>query len=592
MQDSLWFEAEANLDSALGQIHYLKSLDSLNTHFYQVLDQIRDSIYSLLIEIAANSTQLQISLPWTAYWDVEMENVSDSQMVMMDSLVGGINPKDFDLPLALPLHPRVRKALVVLNGPGRKYFSKWLNRRSRYQDLILSRLEANHLPGELLYLAMVESGFSPRAWSRAKASGIWQFIKSTGKRYGLTYDWWIDERRDPEKATEAAIKYLTFLYGEFNDWYLAMAGYNCGEGRIRRKLREDSTQTFWDMELPKETMNYVPKILAAMIIGKNPERYGFHVEPETTVVYDTATVNHCISLAVIAEAAGAEEEEVKKLNVELRRWCTPPHMESYVVKVPLGTRETFLENYRSLDKSKLISWHRHIVSKGETLGLLSRKYGVPIDAIKSTNNLKGNLIRIRQSLLIPLPGKSGKKNARKTPLKKKMARGGKKDTDHIIYKVKSGDNLYDIARKFGISVSSLMQANQLNQKSVIKPGQKLKVRKGGKPVNDDVKNKTPGKKFHAYRVRAGDNLTAIGRKLDVSVRDLMKWNSLTDHEIKIGQFLKYKMKGKEQPFYYIVKPRDNLWDVAKRFKTTVTEIKKLNIDLSETLKPGMKIRIR
>ena len=189
IEDSLWFEAEASFDSALVHLHYLESLDSLSPQFYKYLGVYRDSIYSLLVRITSYYTQMQIPLPWTLYWDMEMEKVTDSQVVVIDSLVRFINPSKYTLPLSLPLNPRTIKAMAVLIGSGRKYFSKWLNRKSRYQYLIKSKLAEQQMPKDLIYLAMIESGFSPKAWSKAKASGIWQFIKSTGQRF------WIDRQQ-------------------------------------------------------------------------------------------------------------------------------------------------------------------------------------------------------------------------------------------------------------------------------------------------------------------------------------------------------------------------------------------------------------
>jgi membrane-bound lytic murein transglycosylase D len=297
---------------------------------------------------------------------------------------------------------------------------------------------------------------------------------------------------------------------------------------------------------------------------------------------------------VIAELAEITETEVKNLNPELRRWCTPPNVSSYLLKVPRGKREEFLKAYEALDKDNLVNWHRHIVSEGENLGYLAQKYGVPIRAIKSTNNLRGNLIRIGQSLIVPVPG-SSKGAAIKEPTRRKnRATAYPKQTKSFVYTVEEGAKLYDIAKKFGLSVSGLMQANNLNYRSVIMPGQKLKIQSVNAPASHDAGKGGPEGKYHIYRVRAGDNLTVISNKLNVDIKDLMNWNSMTSTNLKIGQTLKYRTQRVtgDAPFYYIVKPRDNLWDLSKKFNTTMEEIKKLNEHLPETLKPGMKIRIR
>src|SRR5690606_37266900 len=276
-----------------------------------------------------------------------------------------------------PLNPRILRAMTVFTGHGRGYFAKWLNRKSRYEKLVHDKLEARGMPKDLIYLAMVESGFNPKAWSKASASGLWQFISGTGRRYGLKDDWWYDPRRDPMLATDAALEYLTDLQDEFQDWHQAMAAYNCGEGRVRRHRVKDSIMSYWDMPLPKETRFYVPKILAAMIIGRDPERYGFVIDkPEPAFQVDTATVTHCLTIAAIAKAAGISEDTVMSLNPSLRRWCTPPNRTAHTLYLPPGTRDAFWAAYEALDKASLVNWRHHIVARGQTLSGIGARYGV------------------------------------------------------------------------------------------------------------------------------------------------------------------------------------------------------------------------
>src|SRR5690606_17322810 len=226
------------------------------------------------------------------YIDHEIEEVSLASLEDLEALIARLPDRNFELPLPSPLPHSVLQAMRVFTGSGRGYFEKWLLRRGRYEDMIVGKLEARGMPRDLLYLSMIESGFNPRAWSHASASGLWQFISGTGRRYGLKDDWWEDPRRDPLRATDAALDYLEDLYGEFGDWHQSMAAYNCGEGRIRRQLRNDPTLTYWDMQLPKETRYYVPKILAAMIIGRNPAVFGFNTVglEHPPLAYDTITV--------------------------------------------------------------------------------------------------------------------------------------------------------------------------------------------------------------------------------------------------------------------------------------------------------------
>ena len=231
--------------------------------------------------------------------------------------------------------------------------------------------------------ALVESGYKIKAYSRAKAAGLWQFIPATGKRYGLYQDFWIDMRRNPELSTIAAMRYLRRLYEEFGDWLMAMAAYNCGEGCVRRRIREvkedslwDSTQTvtYWDLKLPKETMHYVPRILAAMTIGHYPEHYGMNVEKRELPPFDTVTVVEFMPLDDVAKAAGVDTKTIQELNLELNRWCTPPKEIGYVVRIPEGTRDSFLVAYEKMDKKSWSRWQYHKVKSGENLGKISRQY--------------------------------------------------------------------------------------------------------------------------------------------------------------------------------------------------------------------------
>ncbi|MBW8890408.1 MAG: lytic transglycosylase domain-containing protein [Fibrobacteres bacterium] len=239
---------------------------------------MRDSVQKMLIFSVAMTQKMGEPAPFTQQFDEEMEDVPDSSVKAMDSITHFIDGTKYTLPLTTPLDPRILQAMAVFMGPGRGYFTKWLARKSRYEDLIMAKLDERDLPHDLMYLAMCESGFNPKAWSKASASGMWQFISGTGRRYGLHDDWWYDPRRDPMLATDAALDYLDDLHDEFQDWHLSMAAYNCGEGKIRKMLAQDSTRGYWKMPLPPETRFYVPKILAAMIIGHDPKRYGFFID--------------------------------------------------------------------------------------------------------------------------------------------------------------------------------------------------------------------------------------------------------------------------------------------------------------------------
>ncbi|MEO7424900.1 MAG: LysM peptidoglycan-binding domain-containing protein [Fibrobacteria bacterium] len=586
IQDSLWFQAGEDFDSALVRLSALEATDSLSPLVYSHAHNYRDSVQKLLIYTVAMTAQMSQPVPWTTQFNEEMEEVPDSSVKAMDSITHEIDPRNYELPLPSPLDQRVLQAMAVFMGPGRGYFTKWLTRKSRYADLVQRKLEERDMPKDLIYLAMVESGFNPKAWSKASASGMWQFISGTGRRYGLMDDWWYDPRRDPMLATDAALEYLDDLHDEFQDWHLAMAAYNCGEGKIRRLLAQDTSRGYWKMPLPQETRFYVPKILAAMIIGHNPERYGFKIEnPESPLAFDTVTVNNCLTIATIAKSAGVGEDTVLALNPSLRRWCTPPNRVAHILYLPSGSRDTFCRNFALLDKTQLVTWRHHIVAKGENISAIAAKYRVSVAAIKATNKIKGTRLKKGQSLLIPLaPEDAGKyleQDVAESPRASKF-KGG-------TYRVRSGDNLFDIARRFNTTVSALLAANNMTRGTRIIAGQRLRLTgkskadsysdepeshrepivastaiesrekpgrgAGARAPDDETRDGAeatdpgPGPnaraadpatgKFAVHTVQMGETLYSLTRTLGVDEDDLMQWNNLKGNRIQVGQKLKY-----------------------------------------------------
>lgn len=623
LKDSLWFQAAEDFDSALLRLSGLEADDSLSLRMSARIGTYRDSIQRLMVGAVAMTTQAQ-PVPWTEQFDARMEEVSDSTVHSLDSITLRLDPRQYDLPLTEPMNERILQAVAVFMGPGRGYFSKWLARKSRWEALILPRLEARGMPKDLIYLAMVESGFNTKAWSKAAAAGMWQFISGTGRRYGLQDDWWYDARRDPVLATEAAIDYLEDLYGEFGDWHQAMAAYNCGEGRIRRHRNANPGMTYWDMPLPQETRYYVPKILAAMIIGHNPERYGFKIEePEPPIAFDTATVTHCLSIATIARAAGANEDDIIILNPALRRWCTPPNRAAHLVYLPPGKGEVFAANYKTLDKTQLVNWHHHVVGRGETLGGIATRYKVSVAAVKSTNKMNSNRLRPGQSLLIPLAPEEARKYSQLDPGE---TRGGPAKFKGGTYKVRPGDNLFDIARKAGTTVSQLLSANNLRPGAIIRPGQRLKLGGGKGSGREDERDwrsepplpsepratapaaKSPGKtsgknegkleekeeagETRVHEVASGESLYSIARKLGVTQDDLIRWNDLEGTGIQAGNRLKYQAtKAPGAPAtpvpagstgasgskrWHKVQPGENLFQIARQHGTDLPSLMVLN----------------
>jgi LysM repeat protein len=312
-------------------------------------------------------------------------------------------------------------------------------------------------------------------YSRARAVGIWQFIRGTGRLYGLKVDYWVDERRDPFKSTDAAIAHLSDLYDEFGSWYLAAAAYNAGSGRVRRAIARTGRRDYWDLirgtSLRRETRSYVPKMIAAAIISKNPEKYGFRdIAPEPPLEFDVAEVPDATSMDVLAEAAGTEEEVMRGLNPEYLRYVTPPDRE-VTIRVPPGKAEVFRVNYASIPADKRVTWLMHVVTRGQTLGQIARRYGTSVAALRAANgNVNPRRIQIGQKLVVPRSGtptrlasSSGQSSTRSAP-------------GPATVTVRRGDTLWSLARRHGVSTTDLMRWNNLNS-STIHPGDRLTVKR-------------------------------------------------------------------------------------------------------------------
>jgi len=413
---------------------------------------------------------------------------------------------------SIPLFPEIDHDLATLQGeydipidaneavrayirffqtePARKHFVKWLGRLSRYQDRYRSILRENGVPEDTLFLAMIESGFANLAYSRARAVGPWQFIAGTGKRMGLAQDFWVDERRDPEKSAVAAAAYLKELYEQFGDWRLAWAGYNAGAGKVEKAQRKGQLD-FWTMArgrvLKRETKGYVPKLMAAAIISKHAEAFGFRkdeIELETWPESERVLVPGAVDLATVASAAEASEKDLRDLNPELRRSCTPPR--GYPIRVPAGHRETFEKNWPTVSASARLSFAHHVVAKGDSLAAISAAYGVPASAVVSMNGLKpGRRLRPGTELVIPLSAAARK--AGRAPASEAAARARleelKKAKPELVERepapqpapvarieevdgrtratvlVQSGDSLWAIAQKFGVRIEELCRWN-------------------------------------------------------------------------------------------------------------------------------------
>ncbi len=397
---------------------------------------------------------------------------------------------DSDIPLTL--NGKVEYFVNYFQTRGRSSFARWLSRSERYIPLMKEVLRKEKLPEDLVYLAMIESGFTPHAISVASAVGPWQFMSGTGKRYSLRIDQWIDERRDPLKSTIAAALYLKELYALFNnDWYLAAAGYNAGENKILRAIDMYNSRDFWQLTkgsyLKRETKDYVPKLLAAAIIAKEPARYGFaDVAYLPALELDTVTVPSRTDLELIARIADVPYQTLKELNPELRRWCTPPGYDNYQLKLPKGKKGLFEVEYAKIPENQRyterVVYTRYKAKKRDTLATVAKRFNTTVEALAEANRLKSGARLKGKSILVPVAVEKGpEKPAEQAPTviaapSKKDETPEKQETTRF-YTVKKGDTLASLARRFNVSAKILAAWNNLKERVALRPGKRIIVAK-------------------------------------------------------------------------------------------------------------------
>lgn len=392
-------------------------------------------------------------------------------IAQLDELIDeAAEEKPYHIPMIL--NDSVENHLEYFKTRGRDSFQRWLDRSALYIPVMKDIFREKNLPEDLVYVAMIESGFNPYAVSWAKAVGPWQFMPATGKLYGLKIDWWIDERKDPIKSTMAAAEHLKDLHNLFGSWPLALASYNAGAGKVQRAVLRTRSDDFWDLKasryIRKETKNYVPKYMAATIIAKNPGAYGFSITSIGPFKSDEVVVGQSTDLRLIARCADVTYEEIKELNPELKRWVTPPQYANYVLRIPTGRKDIFLANYAAIPAEQKIKWERHMVKKGETLAVLARQYNTTPEALRDINGIKKDYVIPGKHILIPLDLNSKTQDLSYLPINQ----GSK--LQNILYRVRRGETLGVIARNNNVTVADIREWNKGLGKSV-RAGQKIKL---------------------------------------------------------------------------------------------------------------------
>ena len=395
----------------------------------------------------------------------------------------------------IPLNTRVLAFVQLFTGRLKGYLEEGLSRGARYLPMVQDVFRAEGLPLDLAYVPLIESAFKPSALSKAKARGIWQFMRGTGLEMGLKHDWYIDERADAEKSTRAAAKYLKSLHRMFDgDWHLALASYNGGPGRVQRAMTRSGRKDFWGLSsnarfLPRETRDYVPLILAAMIIARNPAQYGMNITPWEEQQFETVEIGKAVDIRRVAEWVDFPVQTIQELNPELRRWTTPVRATDYELKVPMGTAEMVRERLAEANPTDLATLNRHTVKKGETLASIAKRLKVSRTDLAEANYLTArSKVRPGQQLIIPRPPTLLLATRTENPAPVVEARSGdvvavsnaqapqveKTAQSRLIHRVKRGDTLFSIARLYRTTVASLKRWNQISG-NAIQVGQRLTI---------------------------------------------------------------------------------------------------------------------
>jgi len=497
-----------------------------------------------------------------------------------------------DLPLVT--NDYVVSFLTYFQNGGQGYIEKILTRAGMYQPMISKVLREYGMPQDLIYMAAGESGFNPLAVSRAGATGIWQFMAGRAREYGLKMDQYQDQREDPLKSTDAAVRHLRDLYKQFGDWYLAMAAYDAGPGGIQRAIERTGYANFWKLRelqaLPEETRNYVPIFIATALIAKDPRAYGFDVQPDPPLEPDQVTVAVPTDLRLVAELIDRPVKELEKLNPSLLTWATPLDESKYVINLPRGTKELYEKRIAEVPPEKRIWWRAVKVGQADTLEAIARRYHITEAALARANDLNpGDDPEIGAHLILPLP-----------PDRESLYRRGR----FYRYRIRRGDTLSGIAHHYHVSLASLRRWNHLRGSRIV-VGRTLHVFAYGEPRSSRSAEYQAESRngVRVYRIQPGDTLGDIARHFHVSVADLRHWNHLRGYSIAVGKTLRVskessarkeasnrparKYQGSHSPAYrYRIRRGDTLGGIASHFKVTVAQIREWNHLDGSFIMPG------
>lgn len=628
-------EAEELLDLAMTEIGTLSQQDGITDRVrYRELYRTIVSEYEGYYGIPDS----MLAMPYGGIYQFRADMFAALEEVEMplleDVSLPDLGPMETTFPMTM--NRLVQQSIDFLLRERRDKLNLWMTRADTYFPMMDEIFEDVGVPPEMKYLAVIESGLNPTARSWAKAVGMWQFIAATGKYYGLDVNTWVDERMDPEKATRAAAEHLLDLHKMYyKDWQVAIAGYNCSPRCIKRAIRRTgkTNPSFWDIYpyLPRQTRNYVPGFIAASLIMTNPDKFGLDAPKGPRYEYDLVPVQGMLSFDDVAKMAGTDKATVRALNPELRRSTLPPTNSVYMLRLPVGSYTRFAEAFEKLPASEKKPVGEYVVRRGDSLGKIASTYGLSVTSLKNANGLRSNTIHPGQSLIVPVPNYSGEvkladaeavtvkygtrtirpiepnsgtlaANTTNTPIRQASANtsnttapskpttSSSKSTassseTRIVYTVRRGDSLGKIGQKYGVSVKSLQQWNNIRG-TKIKVGQKLYLYPQGNAPASSQPEKV------VYKVKSGDNLTNIAKKYSVSVSSIRTWNNLRSSTIRPGQRLTIHPGQKAANYTtYKVRSGDTLGKIASRNRTTVTKLKQWNNLKGSRIYPGQSLKI-
>jgi membrane-bound lytic murein transglycosylase D len=435
-----------------------------------------------------------------------------------------------------------------------EYLFRTMTRAEPFLHYILEEAEKRDLPTELVLLPIVESAYQPFAYSHGRAAGIWQFIPSTGRLYGLDQTWWYDGRRDIYASTQAALSYLQNLSKLFDgDWTLALAAYNSGSGTVQRAIRKNrkagKPTDFWHLTLPKETRAYVPKLMALKELIENSELYDISLRciPDAPG-FITVDTESQIDLALAAELAELDVDTLYEYNPAFNRWATSPDGPHRLL-LPYENAEIFKANLAKIPDDQRVQWKRHKIKDGETLSHIAVKYNTTVKELRKINSISGNNIRAGQHLLIPVASRGQSTYTLSSSQRlKAIQSNGKKNKTRVNHYVQSGESFWTISRKYNVDMHSLAKWNGMAVKDPLGQGQKLVVWTSNSSSSSAPVKRKPSQTIQpiSYTVRNGDSLSRIASRYSVSVSDLHRWNSIKGKYLQPGQKLKLYIDVTEQ----------------------------------------------